>query len=312
MARGRMVIRTIAIDKDLNQISEFGQLLYLRMIPFQDDEGCLTGNIYELKLEVFPASLRDLKDFELALEEMDKNGLIEWTKNICIEMRGFGNSNPIGHRPQKSTFKTLRDKYLQEKVEKGRERSEKVEKGSTLPNLFRPLVPNIINEFNEFNELNNIIVGSQTEPTGETKNPPKGKKPKPQKPTDPRVKELIGSWCVVYKHFHNDHPYRVVRGRDGKLLKDMLRFTDRHSMIGTDRSVLFLTACFHLFWETEQAKEEKYRKRKPTIPTFFDSFDGLIENEIDWDELNSEDGWIEAERELAYVWKKEDEDTGKV
>jgi len=111
---------------------------------------------------------------------------------------------------------------------------------------------------------------------------------------DPRVKNLIDNWCVIFQHFH-DHPYRVVGGRDGKLFKNLLAYPDKHSKIGKDKAVLFLIGCMHTFWEMEGEKEERFR-RKPNVPSFFDSFDRILDT-IDWDNLNFE----EIEKELKYV-----------
>ena len=49
MAKGRMINRSISIDPKFNLLSMEGQWLYMRMLPFMDDYGRLTGNLFELK-----------------------------------------------------------------------------------------------------------------------------------------------------------------------------------------------------------------------------------------------------------------------
>ena len=52
MAKGRMIIRTIATDKKFNNLSVEAQWLYMRMLPFMDDHGRITGDLFELKYQV--------------------------------------------------------------------------------------------------------------------------------------------------------------------------------------------------------------------------------------------------------------------
>ena len=56
MAKGRMINRTIATDSKVNSLDINDQWLYMRMLPFMDDYGRLTGKLFELKYQVIPSS----------------------------------------------------------------------------------------------------------------------------------------------------------------------------------------------------------------------------------------------------------------
>ena len=50
MAKGRMINRSIATDSKFNILGIQAQWLFMRMLPFMDDHGRITGNIFELTI----------------------------------------------------------------------------------------------------------------------------------------------------------------------------------------------------------------------------------------------------------------------
>ena len=137
MAKGRMLNRTIAIDPIFNELGMEGQWLYMRMLPFMDDYGKMTGNCTEIKYLCIPSSEVSPEWIKNKIEEMVKYKLVAFEENVCVQFLGFEKNQKIGHRRAESNYPDLI---------KGQERSKKVEKG----------LNNIIEDNKkEFNEIKN-------------------------------------------------------------------------------------------------------------------------------------------------------------
>tara|TARA_X000001382_G_scaffold105286_1_gene80479 strand:+ start:182 stop:976 length:795 start_codon:yes stop_codon:yes gene_type:complete len=119
-----MINRTIAIDPIFNQLGLEGQWLYMRMLPFMDDYGKMTGNCIEIKYQCIPSSEVSPEWINNKIEEMAKYNLVAYKENICVQFLGFEKNQKIGHRRAKSKYPSLVTEILIDK-----ERSEKVEKG---------------------------------------------------------------------------------------------------------------------------------------------------------------------------------------
>jgi len=70
-----MIENTIAHDKEFNSLSEYSQLLYLKILPHTDDFGRFEGEAEILKARVDPLSKRSVTFIDKAIEEISKKGL---------------------------------------------------------------------------------------------------------------------------------------------------------------------------------------------------------------------------------------------
>ena len=103
-AQARMLHRSIAYDGRFNSLTITEQWLYMRMLPFVDDEGKITGNITELQLMTIPShNLSDSKINNL-LAGIKDIGLILWEPGVVIQYTGWKKNQKIYHRPKKSKF----------------------------------------------------------------------------------------------------------------------------------------------------------------------------------------------------------------
>jgi len=73
-----MIEISIAHDKIFNQLSEFAQLLYLKILPHTDDYGRFEGDPEILKVRVDPFSKRKIKDYISTIKEIADLGLWIW------------------------------------------------------------------------------------------------------------------------------------------------------------------------------------------------------------------------------------------
>ena len=73
-----MIEISIAKDKELNSISEFAQLLYLKILPHTDDFGRMEGDPEIVKVCVDGFSKRPIKDYVSAMKEISEAGLWVW------------------------------------------------------------------------------------------------------------------------------------------------------------------------------------------------------------------------------------------
>ena len=124
MAKGRMLNRKIATDEKFNALNVKDQWLYMRMLPFMDDYGRMTGNLFELKYQVIPSCDLDTNQIQDSLMNMQQHDLIYFKKDECIQFRGFNKNQKIGHRKAESLYPDI-----SEDTDKDDERSEKVVKG---------------------------------------------------------------------------------------------------------------------------------------------------------------------------------------
>lgn len=73
-----MIEVSIARDKTFNALSEFAQLLYLKILPHTDDFGRMEGDPETVKVMVDGFSKRKAKDYAGALAEVANSGLWIW------------------------------------------------------------------------------------------------------------------------------------------------------------------------------------------------------------------------------------------
>ena len=104
MAKGRMINRTIATDKNVNSLKVEDQWLFMRMLPFIDDHGRMTGNIFEFKYQIIPSSNWSEEHIRNSLNRISKANLIYFIENKAIQFRGFFKNQKIGHKPANSLY----------------------------------------------------------------------------------------------------------------------------------------------------------------------------------------------------------------
>ena len=79
MAQRRMLSRRISHSEKINALSIKSQLIYTWQIPYLDDYGCLTGEVSDIKYEIFPRnkniSEEDIVNF---IKEAINNGIIHF------------------------------------------------------------------------------------------------------------------------------------------------------------------------------------------------------------------------------------------
>lgn len=120
MAKGRMINRTIATSRKINQCNRTTQWFYFRLMPFVDDEGRLPGDLFALKNFCFPAEALSEDECRKYLSQLHDVRLINFAEGSVIELLGFMDNQKIGHRPAKSLYPEY-----QEVTGKGEERSER-------------------------------------------------------------------------------------------------------------------------------------------------------------------------------------------
>ena len=118
MARGRMINRRIATDQNFNKLTIEAQWFFMRMLPFMDDHGRLSGNLFRLKCEVIPSHPETDKKIRTLLEEIAGVGLIIWEEDLTVQFNGFYKNQKIGHKPAESEFFDLNCSANFEKAEK--------------------------------------------------------------------------------------------------------------------------------------------------------------------------------------------------
>ena len=77
MANRRMIQKAYSVSREFNSVSEFAQLLYLMMQPHLDDFGRIDGDPIVIKALVLPMNERMFSDFETAIKELIKVGLLD-------------------------------------------------------------------------------------------------------------------------------------------------------------------------------------------------------------------------------------------
>ena len=78
MANWRALYKQISLSTEVNDMSEFAQLLFDRALIHSDDWGVVTGDPRQLKWLTMPGTHRPPEDFAAALAEMVEAGLIWW------------------------------------------------------------------------------------------------------------------------------------------------------------------------------------------------------------------------------------------
>jgi len=73
-----MIEVSIAHDKLLNGLSDFAQLLYLKILPHTDDWGRFEGDPEVVKARVDPLSRRPVAKYDAAMREISGAGLWTW------------------------------------------------------------------------------------------------------------------------------------------------------------------------------------------------------------------------------------------
>jgi len=78
MARRRMIEVSIAHDKVLNGLSDFAQLLYLKILPHTDDWGRFEGDPELVQARVDPLSKKRIEKYRTAMQEIATAKLWIW------------------------------------------------------------------------------------------------------------------------------------------------------------------------------------------------------------------------------------------
>ncbi len=121
-----MLNRTIAIDDRFNSLTPMHQWLYMRLLPFQDDYGRMTGKITELRLQTLPnINFTDEVLCQL-LNDIAVTGLISWKPGVVIQYWGTDKNNKFDHRKANSLYPDIK-----QLTGKGQERLELVSNGSS-------------------------------------------------------------------------------------------------------------------------------------------------------------------------------------
>ena len=152
MAKGRMLNRTIATDARFNSLTKDEQWLFMRMLPFADDEGKLPGNLIELKLMTVPGENIKEATIEKLLKGMERSGLVRLAIGTTIQYKGWSKNQKLGHRPATSLYPDI-----VEDTEKGQERSAKV--ATTELNITKDNITKINISFDDFWDLYDKKIG---------------------------------------------------------------------------------------------------------------------------------------------------------
>jgi len=78
MARRRMIEVSISHDKELNSLSDFAQLLFLKILPHTDDFGRFEGDPVVVKARVDPLSMKKVSVYEKAMQDISTAKLWVW------------------------------------------------------------------------------------------------------------------------------------------------------------------------------------------------------------------------------------------
>jgi len=84
------------------------------MLPFTDDYGRLTGNLFELKNLVIPSWKSSVGTIRNSLLRIEAVGLIGFSENQVVEFLGFEKNQKIGHRRQNSLYPSVREIFKEE------------------------------------------------------------------------------------------------------------------------------------------------------------------------------------------------------
>lgn len=77
MATRRMISKSYSYSIEFNSLSSFEQVLFLMITPHLDDFGKIEGETQIVKARVLPSSKASFEDFETAIRNIEKVGLIE-------------------------------------------------------------------------------------------------------------------------------------------------------------------------------------------------------------------------------------------
>ena len=85
-----MIEVSIAHDEHFNSLSEFSQLLFLRILPHTDDVGRFSGSPKVVKARAYPMSEAPVKKFAEAIAEMIEMGILsayEVNGDVILQMK---------------------------------------------------------------------------------------------------------------------------------------------------------------------------------------------------------------------------------
>jgi hypothetical protein len=71
-----MISKSISVSDNTNKLSDFAALLFTWMIPHTDDYGIIEGTAGKVKALIVPRRKQTEKQVELAMQELQNNGLI--------------------------------------------------------------------------------------------------------------------------------------------------------------------------------------------------------------------------------------------
>lgn len=104
MARGRMIDRAISTSKKFAKTSIKAQWLYMRILPFTDDHGRVSGDVWDIKHQALPAQKISEGEIEKLLIELHDVGLIKYAQGHVVQFERWDKHQTIGHRPAESKF----------------------------------------------------------------------------------------------------------------------------------------------------------------------------------------------------------------
>jgi hypothetical protein len=130
------------------------------------------------------------------------------------------------------------------------------------------------------------------------------KKPKPK--PDSRIKELFEFWEYKFSQLY-DTPPILKFGRDGKLIKDLLGYSDNHKSVPLDCKTILIAMCIDDYLDEQDKREENYKN--PTIPGLYKAFETLI-TQINWDDPNWERMRKEYAKERDEIEKRKTDSSG--
>ena len=154
MAKGRMINRTLAYDSKFYSLTRDEQWLFMRMLPFADDEGKLPGDIIELRLLTIPGENMKDQTIKKLLEGLKRSKLLKINYGVVIQYSGWSKNQKIGHNPAISLYPDI-----VKDTEEANSSSELLEEGRN--NITESNITELNITFNQFWEVYDKKVGKE-------------------------------------------------------------------------------------------------------------------------------------------------------
>lgn len=114
MARGRLISKSLGSSRKFHaalmaggKLGEFCQVLFMLIVANTDDYGRMPGDAFTVKNVALPSSRRSEADFDLALDALDRVGLVERYRvdgAIYLQVNNFDSHQPNLHKRPKARF----------------------------------------------------------------------------------------------------------------------------------------------------------------------------------------------------------------